>query len=202
MSVNQLKANRANAMRSTGPKSILGKARSSMNACKHGLTCAKQIVVGDEDVAEFELLRANFIEDLKPQSAVEYELVDQLAMDAWRLRRIPRLEAELLEARRSEVEKKRARQEEYARMLNFTRTDEDAPGTTTAPTTPPEPAREFGLALIVDSQKSDAFWKLSRHESLLRNRFWKTLQLLKGLQAQRAEERTLKVVSGGEEAAA
>ena len=44
----QLEANRANSVRSTGPKSLLGKARASMNACKHGLT-AQTVVIGDED---------------------------------------------------------------------------------------------------------------------------------------------------------
>jgi hypothetical protein len=34
----QLRANRANARRSTGPKSLAGKARSARNAYRHGLT--------------------------------------------------------------------------------------------------------------------------------------------------------------------
>ena len=41
-------ANRANAKRSTGPKTETGKALSRMNAHKHGLT-AETIVIGDED---------------------------------------------------------------------------------------------------------------------------------------------------------
>lgn len=34
----QMESNRANALRSTGPRSSVGKARSSQNAVKHGLT--------------------------------------------------------------------------------------------------------------------------------------------------------------------
>jgi hypothetical protein len=52
----QQEANRANSLQSTGPKSALGKARSSMNACKHGLT-AQTVVIGDEDPAQFDALR-------------------------------------------------------------------------------------------------------------------------------------------------
>ena len=40
----QIAANRANAKRSTGPKTEQGKARSRMNAWKHGLT-AEDIVI-------------------------------------------------------------------------------------------------------------------------------------------------------------
>ena len=41
-------ANRANAKRSTGPRTAEGKARASKNALAHGLT-ARDIIVGDED---------------------------------------------------------------------------------------------------------------------------------------------------------
>ena len=49
----QLRANRENAKRSNGPKSVTGKTLSRMNACKHGLT-AELIVIGDEDPRAFD----------------------------------------------------------------------------------------------------------------------------------------------------
>ena len=48
-------ANRANAKRSTGPKTAAGKALSRMNACKHGLT-AHNTVIRDEDPNKFDSL--------------------------------------------------------------------------------------------------------------------------------------------------
>ena len=53
----QVMANRANAKRSTGPKTAAGKALSRMNAHKHGLT-AQTIAIGDEDPKAFDLLTA------------------------------------------------------------------------------------------------------------------------------------------------
>ena len=88
----QLESNRANARRSTGPKTPRGKARSSSNALKHGLTAAK-IVIGDENPQEFEALRANFERDFQSETDFERELVERIASYTWRLRRIPVFEA-------------------------------------------------------------------------------------------------------------
>ena len=50
--IKQINANRKNALLSKGPKSDLGKLKSSKNSLKHGLT-AKQLVIG-ESYKEFE----------------------------------------------------------------------------------------------------------------------------------------------------
>jgi hypothetical protein len=55
----QFTANRANAKKSTGPKTESGKQISRRNALKHGLT-GEAIVIGDEDPTIFEELRAGF----------------------------------------------------------------------------------------------------------------------------------------------
>jgi hypothetical protein len=66
----QLMANRANAKRSTGPKTTTGKALSRKNACKHGLT-AESIVIGDEDPKAFDLLRAQLEDEYDPRPGIE-----------------------------------------------------------------------------------------------------------------------------------
>ena len=73
----RLEANRANAKRSTGPRTEVGKSRSKLNAVKHGLS-AKTVVIGDEDPRDFEALRAALERDFQPETALESELVDQL----------------------------------------------------------------------------------------------------------------------------
>jgi hypothetical protein len=76
MTSKQLVANRANAQRSTGPKSATGKARSRINAWKHGLTAAT-LVIGDEDPADFDRLRAAFEAKFCPQTEMEFLLAER-----------------------------------------------------------------------------------------------------------------------------
>ena len=102
MSRKQLDANRANAKRSTGPKSDAGKTRSRMNALKHGFS-SQEIVLEGEDPDQFDALRAQLEAEFDPNSVIERELVDRLAALLWRLRRVPVLEAALIRARRGSI---------------------------------------------------------------------------------------------------
>jgi hypothetical protein len=95
-SKHRLEANRANAKRSTGPNTEAGKARSKMNAVKHGLA-AKAIVIEGEDPREFETLRAGLERDFDPQTVIERELVENLAALLWRQRRGHRFEAAVVQ---------------------------------------------------------------------------------------------------------
>ena len=47
----QIAANRANAQRSTGPRTEEGKEKSARNALNHGL-CAERVVIDEEDREE------------------------------------------------------------------------------------------------------------------------------------------------------
>lgn len=51
-SLGRWEASRENARSSNGPKSPEGKARSSLNALKHGMT-AKHVVLSNEDAGAF-----------------------------------------------------------------------------------------------------------------------------------------------------
>ena len=48
----QLEANRLNSLKSTGPKTLEGKAASSANAIKWGLF-TKRVLLNDDDAEEF-----------------------------------------------------------------------------------------------------------------------------------------------------
>jgi len=88
-------ANLANSHLSTGPKTEEGKAASSQNSLKHGLT-AKTALLPGEDPTEYEALTQGMTIDLGPGNTVESSLVTELVDLQWRLQRVPRLEATIL----------------------------------------------------------------------------------------------------------
>ena len=92
----QIAANRRNAENSTGPKSVFGKAKVARNALRHGLR-ARKVISFDESEPDFLAFHAEIREDLAPADAVEEHLVERIAMCAWRLRRMYRVEAELID---------------------------------------------------------------------------------------------------------
>jgi hypothetical protein len=87
-------ANIANARLSTGPQTLEGKAKSSQNARKHGLT-AQDLVIGPEDREEFDELLAGLQADVSPEGALQQALFEELVASAWNLRRIRRMETGL-----------------------------------------------------------------------------------------------------------
>ena len=91
----QKEANRKNALKSTGSKTVNGKTKSRMNAYKHGLT-AEKIITLHEDAADFDALRDRLIFEFAPGSQMEQELSERIASVMWRLRRVPQIEAGLL----------------------------------------------------------------------------------------------------------
>jgi len=88
----QIQANRQNAQLSTGPRSPEGKQRVASNALKHGLT-GKQMVLPNEKPDDFDAFRSALWNDLDPRGVLEEVLADKIVADAWRLRRVPILEA-------------------------------------------------------------------------------------------------------------
>ena len=88
--------NRANAQFSTGPRTPTGKRRSSLNAISHGLTAAFP-VLATEDPAAYQSHVQQFRDEYHPATPTETQLVQELADIAWRLNRIPKLEAGLLD---------------------------------------------------------------------------------------------------------
>ncbi|MDQ6676748.1 MAG: hypothetical protein M3Z09_05580 [Acidobacteriota bacterium] len=82
----QLSANRANAQKSTGPRTPEGKQRSSANAFKHGL-CSSQVVLPCESREEYDQLHEELMHDIKPQSTLEDLIVERLVTATWLSRR-------------------------------------------------------------------------------------------------------------------
>ena len=93
--------NRANAERSTGPRSEEGKAIASLNAVKTGLT-GRTVLLPSDDAAAYAAHIAEYENEYKPAGLRERELVQSLADTSWRLKRIPGLELAIYARGRSE----------------------------------------------------------------------------------------------------
>jgi hypothetical protein len=94
MSDKQLAANRLNAQKSTGPRTPEGKARVCKNARKHGLT-GRDTVLPSERADDYDSFREGLLDDLAPSGDLEEVLSDRIVSYAWRLRRVPMIEAGL-----------------------------------------------------------------------------------------------------------
>jgi hypothetical protein len=88
--------NRTNSQHSTGPRSAAGKQRSALNATTHGLT-SQSPVLASEDLAAYQRHCRQFLDEYEPATPTETQLTQELADTAWRLNRIPLLEAALLD---------------------------------------------------------------------------------------------------------
>src|SRR4051812_7824887 len=105
----QLRANRANAGKSTGPRTAVGKARACRNALKHGMF-SKETLLDVEDADAFVRLRLEYKTALTPTDAVEREIVDRIITCVWKQRRIAQAERELLDRCAVGVAKNKAKE--------------------------------------------------------------------------------------------
>ena len=80
----QIEANRANAVKSTGPRTAEGKAAVAQNAVKHGLL-AEQVVIAGEDPGEFEFHRQALMAEISPVGDYEKILAERAAELVWKL---------------------------------------------------------------------------------------------------------------------
>jgi hypothetical protein len=75
--------NRINAQSSTGPRTPEGKAASSRNAVKHGLS-AKFVPLSDEERPQFEQLEADLRDQVKPRGPLQEIIFRELLLAAWK----------------------------------------------------------------------------------------------------------------------
>lgn len=92
----ELEARRANAAKSTGPKTPQGKARSSRNALKHGFF-AQTALLYYESPEDYVALRDAYIAEYDPQGPTEMHFVMEMANAQFRLRRVRGMEADLIQ---------------------------------------------------------------------------------------------------------
>lgn len=94
-SVARIAANRRNALRSTGPRTLEGKRRVSQNALRHGFR-SRALLIPGEDPSAFDAFEAELLVSLDPRDALEGLLAHRVVVAAWRLHRVAGVEAALL----------------------------------------------------------------------------------------------------------
>jgi hypothetical protein len=155
---------RKNPKHGGGPRTDEGKARSSMNSLRHGLT-GKTVILPTEDPDQFEELIADYIRDFKPGTAVETDLVHELVVCRWRLQRLWNIESCLFEI--TMIRKSQEVDSQIDKCPNSLRT---------------------ALAFMTMADDSKAVSLLLRYETRLTRRYDQVLKEIKALQNQRTAE--------------
>ena len=83
----QLAACRANARKSTGPRTPEGKRRSAQNGRRHTALAARVLEPGG-DIRRFRSFANRYYAEFCPSGAMESALVDGLAGNCWQLARL------------------------------------------------------------------------------------------------------------------
>jgi hypothetical protein len=91
----QIEANRRNAQKSTGPRSVDGKTAASRNALKSGIDANTQFLPGEKP-ANLESLAAEYYNRYRPTAPDARHLVDTLIANEWLLRRFRGIEVQVV----------------------------------------------------------------------------------------------------------
>ena len=101
--IHRAAVNKANARKSTGPRTEAGKQRSSLNALRHGLT-GQTVVLPTEDHSAYQRHAHGLFDHFQPAGALEQQMVQSLADTSWRLNRVVALETNLFSLGITEME--------------------------------------------------------------------------------------------------
>jgi hypothetical protein len=157
----QIEANRANAQKSTGPRTPEGKAVVSRNALTHGLLARAGVLPG-EDAQEFQAHREGLLQQLRPGSSLEEVLAERIVDLSWRLQRA-------------------ARDQDVAYAALYQKYLEDQPQ-------PPEPDAghaALGRMIVEDFSGPAILERLQRYERRIESGFYKALKELRQAVQQR-----------------
>src|ERR1022692_2139760 len=159
-SINNESAGQASAPRPTSGRTQEGKARSSMNALRHGLT-ARVVVLPTEDMDAYQAFSKEIVDSLDAQTPVERQFAQTVADNQWRINRIRSIEDGMLG------------------MGHF-----EAAGNFDCPTSEIHSAMTAARAFRDDSK---SFVNLSIYEQRLHRSMKESLRQLRELQTERRE---------------
>jgi hypothetical protein len=95
ISIRKVEANRKNALKSTGPKTLIGKKHSRKNAVKHGLfakSLFNKFIAPFENPQEFQELTQLLWQQYQPEGKAEELEVEHIALCWWKRQRVWRCE--------------------------------------------------------------------------------------------------------------
>ena len=178
-------ANRRNAGLSTGPKSASGKAVASKNALKHGVL-SRQVVLPDEDPAEFEEFRRRLMDDLKPTGELETVFAERIMLGAWRLRRVVRLEAAVIRSQESDLQAF----PDLATSMTAASRVPSAPSGAVQPASDDQARAEQSVytAMVRDAHGTNQLERLRRYETTIEKSLLSSVHELERLQKRRLGE--------------
>jgi len=165
-SIHRAAVNKANAQKSTGPRTEAGKQRSSLNALRHGLT-GQTIVLPTEDHSAYQRHSQAFLDEYRPKGATETQLVQSLLDTSWQLNRASAVETNLF-------------------SLGITESEDRIRAS--------HPEAETALAMALAYREHNrAFANIGIYRQRLAREFERTLILLRQIQSERRtnEERQL-----------
>ena len=176
----QSAANQANALHSTGPITEAGKNIAARNAVKHGLCGNFQLIVG-EDRAKYQTFHDQMHQKLAPCGAMESELAERTITAFWRLRRISRMETEMIDKVLEDALREK-KSESYQSQRNPIDTIFGS-----ALTSPEHDLNSISLgeAVTRQIQSDDVIFKLYRYEAHIERGLFRSLHELQRLQATR-----------------
>lgn len=117
----KIAANRRNATKSTGPKTLAGKKASAMNATRHALLSVAPVLPTVERAEAWEAHRSSTFASLSPVGYLEAVLADRVASLLWRLGRVTRYETENTASELETVEEDLSEELEEEQRLSFLR---------------------------------------------------------------------------------
>lgn len=186
----QKAANRQNAKRSTGPRSVNGRAASSRNAVTHGFFSREAVLHPGEDFFEYESFRRAIRADSAPIGAVEELLVDKVVAAAWRIKRLYWLESRLFHLELPalpELYSFAKVKAILAESMSNISDDALAQARSLDPVDEQigEAAAKMDSAILAYARRDDAFSKLPYYETHLERAFYQAIHELQRVQAAR-----------------
>jgi len=169
----QIAANRANAARSTGPRTVEGKARVALNGLKHGMLSVS--LLPGESNAEFLAFHQTYLDLCQPANAIQSFLVARMVLAAWRLNRLASLEARIVSAHHSTAIGNANLTHSLRALLRSNQPadpDGEPESEPESPAIPPDPVAD---AYIRDGERGDSISKLARYQTSLERSYYRAL---------------------------